>query len=472
MMTLVAAAAANVPAGAMDLGALLHPAYAADPLHVDPPLLRIGSVLPGDAQPVPCAQATRDFTPELSLADAVDIALCGNPTVQAAWAGIKEQASAVGVAKAAYLPSVNGALSGLSDHTWYPDGGGTDSMDKGFKSNAALVWRLLDFGERDANLGASRHLLAAAVATHDATLQQTMASVIQAYFDAETAQAALVARQQEESIAASTLETAQRKKADGKGSEDDVLQAQTRLAHARLGVSRAVGSLGKSKAVVAYALGAPPGTTLTLSSLAPPRTGELGRSLADWLSVAQQHHPSIEAAREQVAAAQAQAQVVRSQGLPTLDFKAAVYDNGRPSQMLGASREAVVGMTLTVPLFEGFGRQYKVQGADAAVEERAAELHKAELRVGLEVVEAYSDATAALKNLDASDALLKTAWASLDSAQRKYQKSSGDVLDMLDSQKALADAQEERIRCLSEWHSASLRIMAAAGQLGIAELDQ
>jgi outer membrane protein len=98
----------------------------------------------GDARPVPCAQAQRDFTPELSLADAVDIALCGNPTVQAAWAGIKEEASAVGQAKAAYLPTINAAVSGLSDHTWYPDGGGADSMDKGVKANASLVWRLLD----------------------------------------------------------------------------------------------------------------------------------------------------------------------------------------------------------------------------------------------------------------------------------------------------------------------------------------
>jgi outer membrane protein len=259
-LSLLAGLATAAPAGAVDLGALLHPAYGGDPLHVVPPLLHTGSVLPGDARPVPCAQAQRDFTPELSLADAVDIALCGNPTVQAAWAGIKVEASTVGQAKAAYLPTINAAVSGLSDHTWYPDGGGADSMDKGVKANASLVWRLLDFGERDANLAASRELLAAAVATHDATLQTTMASVIQAYFDAETAQAAWVARQQEESIAASTLETAQRKNATGAGSENDVLQAQTRLAHARLDVSRATGSLGKAKAVVAYALGAPPGT--------------------------------------------------------------------------------------------------------------------------------------------------------------------------------------------------------------------
>ncbi|MEJ8850994.1 hypothetical protein [Variovorax rhizosphaerae] len=86
-MTVLFGVAFGGPAGAMDLGVMLHPAYAGDPLHVDPPLLHTGSVLPGDAQPVPCAQAARDFAPELSLTEAVDIPLWGNPTVQAAWAG-------------------------------------------------------------------------------------------------------------------------------------------------------------------------------------------------------------------------------------------------------------------------------------------------------------------------------------------------------------------------------------------------
>ncbi|WP_353507256.1 MULTISPECIES: hypothetical protein [unclassified Variovorax] len=40
------------------------------------------------------------------------------------------------------------------------------------------------------------------------------------------------------------------------------------------------------------------------------------------------------------------------------------------------------------------------------------------------------------------------------------------MLEILGTQKALAEAQQERIRCLSEWRSASLRVVAAAGRLG------
>lgn len=61
-----------------------------DPLGVVPSVIESGVVLPGDRAPVACVMS-RDFTVELTLADAVDIALCGNPRVQAAWAEIKAQ---------------------------------------------------------------------------------------------------------------------------------------------------------------------------------------------------------------------------------------------------------------------------------------------------------------------------------------------------------------------------------------------
>jgi outer membrane protein len=131
-----------------------------------------------------------------------------------------------------------------------------------------------------------------------------------------------------------------------------------------------------------------------------------------------------------------------------------------------------MGVTLNLPIFEGFARTYKIRGADALVEQRAAELLDVEHRVAMEVVQAYSDASAALKNLEASDTLLRTAQSSLASSQRKYEKGAADVLEILSTQRALAEAQQERIRCVSEWRSASLRVISAAGQLGVMKVRQ
>lgn len=474
ILTMCAAAAclgyASV-ACALDPAEMLSIKALRDPMQTTPAVVRDGVVLPGDDSSVSCA-VSRETPTELSLEAAVDMALCSNPQVRAAWAAIKVQAGAVGEAKAAYLPTLTGALSRLNDKTWFPGRTLSATQTAGNTVYAALAWRLLDFGGREANLDAAKSLLAAALASHEATLQKTLTAVIQAYFDVQTAQAALTAKGEAVSIAENILQTARRREAHGAGSNSDTLQAQTTQARATLEMSRATGDLGKAKAILVYAIGASPETLLVPTPFTAPNAGELSQSLTDWLAQAEHNHPAIEAARAQVAAARARAEVARSEGLPSLDLSASFYQNGRPGQGLSTTqtRELLVGVTLNVPLFEGFARTYKIRGADALIGQRDAELQDVEHRVALEVVQAYSDAAAALKNLDASDALLKAAQSSLESSQRKYDKGAADVVEILSTQKALAEAQQERIRCLSEWRSGSLRVLAAAGRLGTAHL--
>jgi len=462
-----------VDAHAFDLDDILHADALTDPLQATPAVLRSGALLPGDAEPVSCV-VSPEIPPELSLETAIDLAMCGNPQVRAAWAAIKVQAGAVGEARAAYLPTLTGSVSRLNDRTWFPGSTNAATHTVGNTVYAALTWRLLDFGGRAANLSAARSLLEAASATYDAALQKTLTAVIQAYFDVQTAQASLVAKQEAVSIATETLQTARRKEQRGAGSNGDTLQAETTRARASLDRSRAEGDLNKAKAVLVYAMGMPPGSAVSVMTLGPPRAGELGASLARWLEQAQQSHPAIEAARAQIEAARARADVARSEGMPSLDLSASFYQNGRPGQGLNSTqtRERLVGVTLNLPIFEGFARTYKIRGADALVEQRAAELMDVEHRVAMDVVQAYSDAAAALGNLEASDALLRTAQSSLASSQRRYEKGAADVLEILSIQKALADAQQERIRCISEWRSASLRVVSAAGQLGVEKVRE
>lgn len=119
-----------------------------------------------------------------------------------------------------------------------------------------------------------------------------------------------------------------------------------------------------------------------------------------------------------------------------------------------------------MPLFEGLSRTYKISGIEAQVEQRTAELQEVEQNILMEVVKAYADVTASQQNLQASDSLLLAARAALASAQRKFDKGAADILEMLHAQSALADADQERICCLSEWREAKLRLMATVGSLG------
>lgn len=464
MMRWAMAALMWVPLSALAIGI---PDLLPDPLFTQPDRLDSGATLPGDGEPVVCPAAA-DVQHSIALSEAVDLALCNNPQVKAAWAAIKVQSAAVGEARGAYLPTLTGSATRQTTKNHFPNFPTADTKTTGHTRYASLSWRLFDFGGRAANREAANQMLVAALAGHDAALQKTLSSVVGAYFDAVTAQATVAARGKAVRYAEDTLTATRRREDKGAAARSDTLQASTALAKERLTEQRARGDYRKAQAVLGYAMGLAPDKLPEPMSQPEDAKEHLAEDLAQWLADAKEQHPAIVAARAQWAAAKAKVTTARSEGLPTLDFSGNYYQNGYPNQGIQTNKSNVttVGVTLTIPLFEGFTRTYKIRGAEAQAEQSEAQLQDTEHQVLSEVVKAYADTESALANLSSSQTLLESAEAAMASAERRYAKGAADVLELLNAQTALADAQQERIRCLAEWHSARLRLLANAGMLG------
>lgn len=437
-----------------------------DPLLARPPVLDRGAILPGDMQPLLCP-ASVDVAQPLTLPDAIDLGLCNNPQIKAAWAAIKIQAAAVGEARAAYLPNASVAISKQHTRTQYPGFANANTYANGHTVNAGLSWRLFDFGARAANREAANRSLTAALASHDAALQKVMSGVVGAYFDAQTAGAALAARREATALAQQTHASTIRRQERGAAAQSDTLQAATALAKARLAEQRAQADERSTRAALLYVLGVAPSTSLQLADLKPIGNQQAVQDLQHWLDDAAAYHPAIVAARAQWEAAQARITAMRAEGLPTVDATGNFYQNGYPNQGLQPVRSNVttVGITLTIPLFEGFARTYKVRGAEAQAEQSEAQLQDNEQQVLTDVIKAHATAVSAAGNLHASDDLLRAAQMSLASSQRRYDKGAADILELLTVQSTLADAQQERVRSVADWEAARLRLMAAAGVL-------
>ncbi|MCC7006055.1 MAG: TolC family protein [Ottowia sp.] len=442
-----------------------------DPLHTRPPKLDSDTLLSNEVRSLACP-VSYEMTQPLSLIQAVDLALCGNPQIQAAWASIKVQAGALGEARAAYLPTLTASLSRMRDKISYPPASsGFDTTITSNTISGGVTWRLFDFGGRGANQRSAQALLSAALASHEATLQKTLADVVGAYFDAQTARASWQEKSRNESLAQQIVLVAQRREKQGVGAQTDTLQADTALARARLDKSRAKSANQKALAVLTHLIGLPLDTLLVLADDLVDKNVSLRQDLHDWLAEIQKQHPALIAARQQVIAAQEKVAATRSDGLPTIDFTSNVYQNGRPNQSLSPNtNEMLTGLTLNIPLFDGFFRTYKVRGAQAAVEQKKAELLDVQQKTLMDIVKAHADAVAALENLDASKKYLESAQAALDSVYRKFDKGAADMLAILNAQTALSEARQERIRCLADWRLAKLRLFAQAGVLDHTQL--
>lgn len=432
----------------------------ADPLFVDKTSLHSDHPLP------PCP-IIYDVQQPLSLAQAVGLALCNHPQIQNAWANVAIQASSLGEARAAYLPSITASLSRFQDKTEYPAANGNlGTQEKSNTISGSFSWRLFDFGGRNANQRSANALLRAALANHQATVQTTLASVISAYFDAQTARATWQNKQDNTALLEKICAIAQRRESKGAGSKIETMQATISLTRATLEKNHAKAAYQKSLAVLALNIGLPSTTALNLAEDIEDQDHSLRQDLDAWWVEVQQQHPTLLAARQQMIAAQEKVTVTESEGLPSLDFSANIYKNGRPNQSLTPNtQETLVGITLNIPIFDGFARTYKIRGAQAQVEQKKAELLEAERQVLLEMVKTYADANAALENLDASKKFLESAQIAFYSTQQKFNQGAADMSAVLNMQAMLLDAEEERTRCLAEWHSTKLKLLAHAGLL-------
>lgn len=417
----------------------------------------------------------------VSLIVAVDYSLCRSPEVAGTWAAIKVQAAALGQARAAYLPSLSAIVNRQHTRSMYSEPESTSISVKGISMSAGLSWRLFDFGARAATERSASDLLLATMADHDSTLQRILTTTIQTYFDTQTARAVWIASTHNMETAKETLNSAKRREQMGTVARSDTLQAATAYAKAILEQSRAQGSFRKNLATLTFNMGMSSGEPIALADESEyvPAPGALGDSLDRfvgdlelWLSTAQHSHPAIKAAQAQWAAAKAVVRATRAEGLPTVDLAVNTFKNGFPGQGLSAnaSRVNTVGIAISFPIFDGFAHSYKIREMQARQDQKDAALKEVARHILTDVVKTHADAQSSLGNLSASKQLLDAATEAQLSATRKYDRGAADILEILQTQNAVADARQERVRCLSEWRSARLRLMTSAGILGLGRL--
>jgi outer membrane protein len=439
-----------------------------DPLRTKPDVLEKGVILPGDTGPLK-GSPPKDFSRPLTLGEAVDFALSNNPQIKSSWANIKVQAGVLGEARAAYLPKVSSLLNQTKDRIDYLKSGYNylDTNVNRATLQAGLNWRIFDFGGRKANLRAANNLLASALASHNAALQDALAKVIQAYFDAMTAKATLKGAREAEEISQATLNSANEREEKGIVSRSDGLRATTAHVNAVLEGNRAQGNYQKALAVLGRIMGVSGNIMIAMPDDLPENAAEIGKDLNGWLEEAQKNHPAIIAAKAEVEAAKNQAKVATSAALPTVNFSANLYQNTRPGEAVSQIplRETTVGVGVSIPIFDGFANTYKIRGAEAQVEQKKAQLADTEMQIALDLIRAFADTSSALRNLDVSAHLLQAAREALTVSRRRYDNGAADITELLGTQSALSGARRERIRCLAEWHSARLRLLASAGQM-------
>jgi outer membrane protein len=340
--------------------------------------------------------------------------------------------------------------------------------------SVSLNWTLYDFGARAAAARNASALLAAAQSTQNATLQNLFVAVAKDYYAAQAAAGALAAAEDVERMSGDSAKVASARVDKGIAPISDALQAQTAYTQAVLSRNKAQGAWQSAAGTLASDMELSPDVPITLPAVTAgvqPDTA-FTESVGELIDEATHAHPSVLAAQAEVDAAVAKVDQTRAQGLPNISLVSKYSRDNQPASLgLGipefpaTGHEWYVGVQVTIPFFEGFTRTYQIRQTQAQLEKQRDALEDARQQVGLEVWNSYQAVQTSTDSVKDSATLLDIAQRSFTAAQHRYQAGVGNILELLNAQTALANAQQQRVQALADWRAARLRLAGSLGRL-------
>lgn len=338
--------------------------------------------------------------------------------------------------------------------------------EEGFRPgvNLRLTQPLYSGGETVARTRRAENTVLAERARLTAREQQVFNDVVEAYSavlrDAET----LALAEDNVRRLREALDAAQRRFSVGEVTRTDVDQAISRLARGQADLTAAQANLQDSTAAYERAVGRLPGRLLP----APLARGLPQNLLEAYGRI--DDHPEVIAARYEAAAAEDAVEVARAAIRPTLDLAGELSYNREPSALVDRSREAAVGLTLNVPLYQGGGEYARVRQARQQAQQRQGDLERAQRIVREEIKSSWEALVAARDRIAFTVRQVEGAERALEGVRRESVLGSRTILDVLDAEQELFSARVNLARTKRDELFNGYRLKAAVGDLTVPSL--
>lgn len=241
----------------------------------------------------------------------------------------------------------------------------------------------------------------------------------------------------------------------------DLLRARVELQTQQQRLIAAENQLAIDKLSLARVIGLPSGQEFQLTDSVPYVSLD-GITLEQALKQAYVTRPDYQNARAQMTAAELSQQAATAENYPTLATTANYGDIGSPN--FGTSHGTFgFAVTLNVPIFQGSRVRADKLRADAALEQRKAELADLagkiddQLRAAFLNLKSSSDLVAVAKsNIDLAN-------QTLDQAQDRLRAGIADNLEVVQAQESVATANQSYIASLYTFNLAKISLAQAIG---------
>ncbi|HXI50141.1 MAG TPA: TolC family protein, partial [Candidatus Saccharimonadales bacterium] len=386
------------------------------------------------------------------------IAERSNPQTKIAWERARQAAAAVGLSRSAYFPYLVASAGAGYERAFIPfpslqqgpgptdvriTGGGTLTTEAAAENaTLGLKWLLFDFGERKAASMMARENLMMANVGFNAVHQQIVFGVTRRFYELNTARQKVGVGESSLRAANTVAQSAQARLDHGLGTKPEALQAEQQSARAEFELVAARGELSDAQVALVESLGILPTTKLEVAEVPEKPFFEYsGDTLEALMERALSQRPDLVARLADVRARQAEVKKAHAAYYPKVTLGAnagwAELDVSVKDSPYFGGNEAVYGggLSIELPLFDGFARRKKLHMAESGLRAAEDELAHSRDSVIREVWKARTDFETALRKQESAAKLVAAAESAFAASLEAYQHGLGTYVGVANAQR-------------------------------------
>lgn len=362
--------------------------------------------------------------------------------------------------------NINIAASGLRPNVSASYGVGrvtTDRESGARAENQALTVNqpVFDGLATFSNFKAAQERVRAAQAQFTALEQQVLLDGITAYAGLVTSQAVLKVNQTNVDLLTQQYQGTRSRFEVGEVTRTDLAQSEARLASAKAGERSALGDLEANQATFKRVIGFDAPSALRL----PGAPEGLPQSLEEALRIAGENEPTLAAAQELERARLSDVDALKGALLPTVNV---VGQMRRVQNTVGGSQAVSndsVFLNVTVPLYQSGAEWARIRQAKHLAKQAKYTAMDTKLSVTESVTRAWQLYRAALGVIESAELAVKAASTAIESIRAESRLGSRSILDVLNTQQELFNAQVSLVNARVGERLAAYRLLASIGHL-------
>lgn len=429
----------------------------------------------------------------MSLRDAVTYALAHSPDLKASQAEVQRRQGVVTGVHAGLVPQVDVAvdLSRTRFEHGYPMGTTPSELrfDTAiFTGSADVKWLAWDFRHTELEIAAARERVASAQAGVDRRRQELVFDTARLYLQTLAYTDLIRAGEARVASLKSLLDRTNQLVAGGRAVPVDALKIQTRLAEVASSLATLRSGRRSSLSALASVMGFE-GDLPTLTYVAavpePPQAASERESLRDAAAT----RPDLVSQDHEVRAAERAQAAAQKSAWPRIDLRASLVQYGANNPLgfaefigkllpsapasaatANAATDWLVGVHVSVPLFDGGRRKGQVQAAAAQAEEARLARQQLGFRVARDVRTALADLDAARGRVTALRDSVAESERVLHDERLKFEAGRSVVNFVLDAESALLSSQSLLSQAERSVATAMLALDLSVGRIDVNHL--